>query len=682
MSGLRQPPGGTIFNVATDINADVEFLNKLTQLSYVAEQPNHILHDRRWYEQTTHQDTYRSMMALSQNNRRVLYEKHNSGIDSLLIYTPINVNNVISDNLALDIPIYVIFRGTDNIWDVFKDLNLLFNYTTGEYYDASGIQTLVSQIGNYLENQIFNSYSENVVFLSHSLGSKIALNVMDGFKDTIHNNRIKHNVMFNPYIVVDNVYENALSANNDYKSKFEAFIIDGDFASVIYKNHPIGALYTFGNIVPEGSWIQEIQSLTRQQYLNVANHSITAFTNNTASYPSSTYIHYEPDELQDKQVSSVRRFGLTAYDTSLTDEEVYLRKRQNEAEWKVGNINVDSNHISDYDIDIRVASDGKTDMIWKNGYWSYPLEFGLMVNGSLTWDLSNIFYMIRAYNEQSEQSYYMIGIFNNAIKYYRTRFVTDYSTALNNQDKNNLADAFGLETESTLTTAQALGQTSLTHQAYRWFINNPDVPSHAGHDEGLRRSITTLVHSNLLNRYTDYSNSGTSVIDLNQAYEIQCITTSGESGPRKLQATPVNTDDITSSVYPFAVYTTFNNPTYGHTWKFTPDLTGGGDLTYNVDSVEISNYNLGDKFRVASWDTVVGGNYTIQTVEGFVNAVLDFILTDEDDTYYIQDANTKRYLEIFEKPTGWGTSELDWVFWQFSTSITLTDYHKFKIVAV
>lgn len=88
MSSLRQPPGGSIFNVATDINADVEFLCKLTQLSYVNDKPNHILHDRRWYEQTTHQDTYRSMMTLSQNNRRVLYEKHHTYIDSILIYTP------------------------------------------------------------------------------------------------------------------------------------------------------------------------------------------------------------------------------------------------------------------------------------------------------------------------------------------------------------------------------------------------------------------------------------------------------------------------------------------------------------------------------------------------------------------------------------------------------------------
>ena len=281
ISSLRQPPGGTIFNVATDINADVEYLAKLTQLSYVADKPNHILHDRRWYEQTTHQDTYRSYMTLSQNNRRVLYEQHFTYIDSISIYTPVNVNNVISDNIALDIPIYVIFRGTDNIWDVFKDLNLLYNYGTGSSYDVSGIQTLVTQIGSYLESQIMNSYSENIVFLSHSLGSKIALNVMDRFKDTIHINRIKHNVMFNPFITVDNVYERALSADTDYRAKFEAYIIDGDYASIIYKNHPIGNLFT---LFSKSSFFTEIYEVALIKFSSV--HLTSVGDGNSCSVPT------------------------------------------------------------------------------------------------------------------------------------------------------------------------------------------------------------------------------------------------------------------------------------------------------------------------------------------------------------------------------------------------------------
>ena len=140
-----------------------------------------------------------------------------------------------------------------------------------------------------------------------------------------------------------------------------------------------------------------------------------------------------------------------------------------------------------------------------------------------------------------------------------------------------------------------------------------------------------------------------------------------------------NVDDITSSVYPFAVYTTYNAATYGHTWKLEPVSQHGTNLRYTVDSAEITSYDLSNKFRSASWDSEVGGSYTI--ADGFVTAYFDFIITDEDNTYYIQDAITKRYLEVFEKP-GWGTTELDGVFWQLNPPTTLTDYHKFKIVAV
>lgn len=666
MSGLRQPPiNTTIYNVATDITADVEFLCKLTQLAYVADKPNHILHDRRWYAQTTHQDTYRSMMTLSQTNRRVLYERHFTYIDSILIYTPINVNNVISNDLTIDLPIYVIFRGTDSIWDVFKDLNLLYNYTTGSHYDASGIQSLVSSIGNYLETQIFNSYSENIVFLSHSLGSKIALNVMDGFKDTIHINRIKHNVMFNPFIVVDNIYENALDASNDYKSKFEAFIIDGDFASIIYKNHPIGALYTYGNIVPEGSWIQEIQTLTRQQYLNVQNHNLNAFTNSIDSFPQTTYVHYEPDALQDKQISSLRTFSLTGFDSTLTQEQIYLRKKSTETEWKVGNINVDSNHLADYDIDIRIASDGKTDMIWKNGYWSYPLEFGLMVNGSLTWDLSNIFYMVRAYNEQSEQSYYMIGIFNNDIKYYRTRFVTDYSIALTNQDKKNLSNAFALESQAQLTQAQSLGQTSLTHQAYRWFINNPDLPNHTGYSGGLRRSLITLEHNALVNSvYSPISNWDDKTYTIHpHSYATRSLQTYNGNGA----------DTVTANV---ATWGTTVTP--GNTWFFKNlDIvwTDSTETTINYILVEIESVEETGFTVATNIPPLSDGNfYSTNYVTSIFNVVPQIKLVPATDLAgnYVMDSfniinNSANPLKHHDQ---WSTSGTDPVYWDDNTTIT------------
>ncbi len=512
INGLRQPPNGSVISDISTISAETLFHAQLAQLSYqndneylgyVSDIPNYIYHPRRWYNSDTNIGTYGSYQTLTQDERKVLYEKHVTGIDGLVIYTPINVNNVISTNLYNDIPIYVIFRGTNSIWDIFKDVNLLYNYTTNDSLDMTNFNAKVSAISSYLVNQIFNSYSENVVFISHSLGCKIALDVMHGFKgNTQYIDRIKHNVMFNPFILIDDVYNDCLISPTDFQAKIESYIIDGDFASIIYKNHPIGFNNIFGNIVQESSWITEIQNLTRPQYLNIANHSLNAFTNGVLITPAT--IHYEPIQSAERQIASLRTYSLTNYDEALTQENIYLMKEPSNTEWSVGNINIDSNHIENYDFEIQIAggSSGKLDMIYIHGNWSYPLYFGTKVNGVTTFDTSNVFYAVKAFNEQSEQTYYIIGIENGVIQYYRTKLGSDYSDYLKTQEDGG-ANAFILSTESELALAQALGQNSLTHQKYRWTIQIPELPIHTGYGGGLRRSLGTLTYNHFVN--TDYS---------------------------------------------------------------------------------------------------------------------------------------------------------------------------------
>lgn len=497
ISSLRQPPQDTtIHDVATLANdsPQTSFYAKLAQLAYkqVLDRPSYILNDILHYDSLVGFGTLQDMSNLSETNRRVLYEKADTGIESIATYIPINVES------HTNVPIYVIFRGTDSIWDVFKDLNLLFDYGTGSAIDLTGINTLVVQIINYLTT-LMSSTIEDIVFISHSLGSQIALNVLYTMTTSknINNSlasRITKSIMFNPFIVVDNTFTESLSAtqNIDYQNKFEAHIIDGDFASIIYKNHPIGSLTVYGNIVPENSWIDEIQTLTRQQYLNVTNHALNQFTGGVDTYPTHTYVHYDSfgDDL--RQIVSLRTYSLHQFDDSLNSEHIYLKKAPEYQVWKVGNINIDSQHINYYNLKIRIAGGtaGKKQMIWKNGYWSYPLEFGV----ENTFDVSNVFYLYRAYNENSEQTYYMVGIFNNLEWYYRTKNDTDYSQFLKNQDNNGL-DAMGLSTLSQLQTAQARGQVAETHKSYRWLIQSPSLPSHANYNNGTRRVLSTMPYN-------------------------------------------------------------------------------------------------------------------------------------------------------------------------------------------
>ena len=120
-------------------------------------------------------------------------------------------------------------------------------------------------------------------------------------------------------------------------------------------------------------------------------------------------------------------------------------------------------------------------------------HFAPEINGVSTPDTSNVFYAIRAIHDSNETSYYIIGIENGAIKYYRTKKGQDYSEYLKLQSTGG-ANAFELSSPAELITAQTLGASSLTHKKYRWIIQVPEIPTHAGYNGGLRRQLATLTY--------------------------------------------------------------------------------------------------------------------------------------------------------------------------------------------
>ncbi len=611
--------------------------------------------------------------------------------------------SMVSYKNLTDDKLFIAFKGTDNLFDVFSDFNVFLDYTESM---ISPLDSLVTTYTPYIKGLLQNPAGYNLVLTGHSLGALIILNIIsnlcqDSELTQSHLDRIDKCVCFAPYILRTQAYNYVHTACGDsnhpkqsyLKNLFEFHITDSDLASIIVRSRA-GA---FGNLIvyPDktNGLVTSFLGASYASYNIYENHTLSNWSND--QYPDQVVPTLEGNKIE-KTIRCIKHTLLLDHLQDNTVNQYPL----------LYNMGTD---VADSTSDLRFAFAEQHTQYWKNYNWDLIKD--PIIGGYKTVEHLATVYMAFRYELRNNHTYTEVGgltLFVYAFNHLNIsteynflveqlqndNFVTLGYLTIPNGDLNILVgrhndevlkDTFAGQFHPNLVISSQTDYNERQTFEIGGALPEPVDADTVPYNDDLRRFINNVVDNILLTRYNNYASSNSGIVNsvnLNQAYEIQCITTAGESGPRKLQATPANTDDITSSVYPFAVYTTFNNATTGRTWKVIPDLTGSGDLTYDVSSVEISNYNLADKFRVASWDTVVGGNYTIQTVEGYPTAVFDFILTDEDDTYYIQDAISKRYLEIFEKPTGWGTTELDWVFWQFNTAPTLTDYHKFKIVAV
>jgi hypothetical protein len=444
------------------------------------DRPAYMQHDTDLYSDTNFMNTPKSLSPdeASINDRRVIYEQVSiQSSDTTAIYAPID-RDVTNAH-----PIYVAIRGTDNIWDIFKDVNLLLNYETGQHLDLTGYNTTVTSIYNDVV-QTLNAYPNfQVEFASHSLGCQIAFDVFRRLWNNGYQSRLSKNVFFNPFIIIMDDYNLDLEASNDYREKYHAYIIDADFASIVYKNNPLSQdnLEIFENAVEQADgWISTISDLTRTQYLNVENHSLSTFTGGSVAYPDQVYPAYIPGTSA-RQVNSLNRYSLKTYDEALTNEPMMLERDASPAtseEWLVGSIEVDSGvgHYEEYNITFTIAN--TTDMIFRNNQWSFPLYAKV---SDQAYDYSRYFYFFRAYDEQDDQSYYMAQMQNDTLEYYSLRTVQfgDYSRALRTQ-YNDGEPAYHLFTETEFQSLQALGQSSPNHQKLRWFISDVRARSHTG----------------------------------------------------------------------------------------------------------------------------------------------------------------------------------------------------------
>jgi len=473
------------------VNDDnLTFYAKLANQAYQATSPQYILSPLQHYNDSEFTGSVLNMTGYTPNNledRRVLYEKvalSPSLAEHLLIYIPIN------RDLNLTTPILCVFRGTSDAYDVISDLSLASHYVGLPSTDFYHLNTLISQSFTAIKDVLddTNTLSENVKFISHSLGSFVAMSVHYQLEQQTGNYgvRITNNIMYNPYILASDIYDLCLAEDSTFKNKFVAHIIKGDYASVIYKRNPIGSLVLYDNII-EPFEITSLENLSYNAFSALSNHSITAWLEGQNLLPQETHIHYDVSSvnLTDKHIDTKKVYGLIGFDVDplLTAEHLTLKSTtdaQGGVHWWLDSINLNS-HQDNYDsFEMNMTVANKRYMLYRYGRWSMPL----IMNG----DTTKNWYLVRANTDMTQGDFYLAYIETNSLYYVRVHQNIAPPTGYTNPDHSSYlksqlttgTPAFVLSQQNTLNTNRSYGDNSFTHQAYWWNIGSMTPHNHAG----------------------------------------------------------------------------------------------------------------------------------------------------------------------------------------------------------
>lgn len=486
---------GTTSDPSTDISPDTRFYAQLVHNTYSTNRPTHIVSDvsTDLYRTDTWGGTIKSMSTYDAYERRAVYYKRSiQSSDIATIYLPIDRDR---DEV---LPIYLSIRGTADLWDVFKDVNFLLNYGTGSTLNLTGYTAKFTQLYNDTREAMLAVANHPLVITSHSLGCKYALDIWKAlYNDPDMAPRLHKNVMFNPFLVIDDDYSLLSTYPPLFKNSIKTHIIDGDIASVVYKNHPINptGMTIYANIVDRDAdgWINTLYDATYASSLDVRNHQLGAFTGGETQYPDITHIAYT-EEPSERRIRSVRTYSMTAElpgGTSqiYTNEPIYIEYDFAEGQYLGNNPVMESSNMEYYDLDYSIADE--RDMIYRNGQWSLPMY--LDQTYSREWYLFRSGYV----SNDGEIAYYLaFAAQPNELVYVKTYADVDYTTRFSKQ-QHNLEKAYLTITEAQLALIQFnhSDTSSAVHLRAQWFINLPPLEGytpHTGYGNGQRRTLTDL----------------------------------------------------------------------------------------------------------------------------------------------------------------------------------------------
>lgn len=298
-------PGSTINNVVSTVTktnniwhfdqipSDIQRLARILELAYNSNPPAYITDSKH----TTVQDDGIVVP--------VVYEMHES--NGVIAYVPL-----VRDSSTPDTPIYIALKGTTTVYEAVADIELAFDHTNrviGAY------QSLLMSCRDGCLDLLTEFLDQNIVFLSHSLGSMIMFNLIHEHLTPDIQVRTSRSVAFNPYVWANKSWDEMVS-NSEQWNNLEVHCVDGDYASVVLRASPIGDVYVYNSIVDSDDWLSSLTNIARASYLNFANHSLSAFTGGIdVTTIKDTYVElgFEPNaslSLISKQTQSMKEYNL------------------------------------------------------------------------------------------------------------------------------------------------------------------------------------------------------------------------------------------------------------------------------------------------------------------------------------------------------------------------------------
>jgi len=290
-------------------SAQTKFYADIIQSTY---QTNNV----DYFENTFIQDSVSQQTIPTSTNYNTIYRRVDFNIDNMKVYVPITSN--------ANLPMYIAFRGTQQIYDLYRDINVVLDYGSASVLGQfnSEITTIYNTLKTFIETE-----NRPITILGHSLGAHYALNLLH-ILHTQENPNLDHIetsfkcIMFNPLILINDAVKYFRSAPLQTYSKdnIEIHSIRGDFLSPLLIQAGIGKVYAYDNDTVQqidttdyllGTWLGQLLGvIDRNSYLNDDNHKLTTFGGNTNGLTSYEVI----DSInQDNQLNASLRYHNKMY---------------------------------------------------------------------------------------------------------------------------------------------------------------------------------------------------------------------------------------------------------------------------------------------------------------------------------------------------------------------------------
>lgn len=262
--------------------------------------------------------------ASSNDSGIITYELIDGCPEGLMAYKPLLRGD---DPL---VPLYFCFRGTDNVWDIVRDVSLNTQGSMPYVDTLIGYETQLQVFLNWITTYITTvDKIQSFCLIGHSLGAKYALDVTyELVKENTQTQRLSRCSGFNGFYVVDERFKAMFAMMNNKRGRdsdnsesqrsllrrvIYSHVVQGDFASRNMIRTPLGNVIVYPTNEEYPSAVlsaAEWESITLAEILINKQHSIDNFV---LTDPEVIYLGFEYDEDQEFVISTVHKEYLPNY---------------------------------------------------------------------------------------------------------------------------------------------------------------------------------------------------------------------------------------------------------------------------------------------------------------------------------------------------------------------------------